>query len=201
MVTGWGVRGSGRSPYKRAAGEEKFWPEHRFYCVFTDFGGFRWGFVSSAAVPARSCVATSVAWLQLFIAAAAAAALPRSAAARCGADPRRSPYTILVVPMGAASSGARSDPRSDAALHRPALEPSAMVADPRHIVNRDTSLTEKYFVLLMHSNEYLLKSELLRIFSVQREPAGDRRLLRVAGRRPCANEYWLCKTAPEDVIR
>ena len=53
----------------------------------------------------------------------------------------------------------------------------------------------------MHSNEYLLKSELLRIFSVQREPAGDRRLLRVAGRRPCANEYWLCKTAPEDVIR
>ena len=101
--------------------------------------------------------------------------------------------------MGAASSGARSDPRSDAALHvaalhRPALEPGAVVADPRHIV-------KKYFVLLMHSNEYLLKSEVLRIFSVQREPAGDRRLLRVAGRRPCANEYWLCKTAPEDVIR
>ena len=44
----------------------KFWPEHRFYCVFNDFGGFRWGFVSSAAVPARSCVATSVAWLQLL---------------------------------------------------------------------------------------------------------------------------------------
>ena len=37
MVTGWGVKGVRRSPYKRAAGEENFWPKAPFPAILAVF--------------------------------------------------------------------------------------------------------------------------------------------------------------------